>query len=97
MNISARDLIWKNIMKSVIETSLDRFNGARTITIKFYRGGGIDPVSFLQTIRDIKKEIIWISLVFLVQSGVVCVCLVVCSSKVHHRHQQCTLVHGVSK
>ena len=82
-------------MKSVIETSLDRFNGARTITIKFYRGGGIDPVSFLQTIRDIKKEIIWISLVFLVQSDVVCV--VVCFGKVHHRHQQCTLVHVVSK
>ena len=95
MNISTRNSIRKNIIKSVIETSLDRFNGARTITIKFYRGGGIDPVSFLQTIRDIKKEIIWISLVFLVQSGVVCV--VVCSSKVHHRHQQCTLVHVVSK
>ena len=94
MNISTRNSIRENIMKSVIETSLDRFNGARTITIKFFRGG-IDPVSFLQTIKDIKKKIIWISLVFLVQSGVVCV--VVCSSKVHHRHQQCTLVHGVSK
>ena len=51
-------------MKSVIEISLDRFNGARTITIKIFRGGGIDPVSFLQTIKDIKKKIIWISLVF---------------------------------
>ena len=88
MNISTLDSIWKNIMKSNIETSLDRFNGARTITIKFFRGG-IDPVSFLQTIKDIKKKIIWISLGFFDQSGVVCVwwyALAKCTTAISNAH-----------
>ena len=56
MNISTRNSIRKNIMKSVIETSLDRFNGARTITIKFFRGGGDRSCLFSADDQRYKEE-----------------------------------------
>ena len=95
MNISTRNSIRMNIMKSVIETSLDRFNGARTITIKFFRGG--DRSCLFSADDQRYKEEDNMDFIGFFGPKWCGVCVVVCSSKVHHRHQQCTLVHGVSK
>ena len=58
-------------MKSVIETSLDRFNGARTITIKFFRGGDRSCL-FSADDQRYKEGDNMDFIGFLVQSGVVC-------------------------